>query len=56
MKKQKQTSCLYSARNPCTPKFCTVLKCQVLQAHLGMSMEEIYALGLRDRPKSNSKL
>lgn len=46
------SQCIYTNTIPCSVKTCAILKCHVLQKHLNMSLEEVYALGLRDRPKS----
>lgn len=52
----KSTPILYCQFEPhlyCNPSKCSLLKCPKVQKELGMPIERLYELGLKDRPKQD---
>jgi len=47
------TYCMYESHLICNPKMCSLLKCPRVQKSLGYSLDRLYELGVKERPRSD---
>jgi len=43
--------CIYETHQPCNPAKCALLKCVRVQKESGYTIEKLYELGVKERPK-----